>query len=157
MNLNNKIYKKNIAINYHGIKDGKEVILESIRDISNASEYINNNWQFMNEGSIYPNILKYLEIKYISERTREPRIQFNRGLIRNLNNLINNGGDISGHGNIFGDGNIVLLFSCADANSRTKPDHIKLAKQISIDEQNRKKYLKYKQKYLNLKKKLKIN
>lgn len=135
----------------------------SIVDISNTTinsmDYLNYNHYFMFVDSLYPMVfsLDYHPTRpspnpphgfYVD--SDEDRIGFIKGNIRSLKQLMFNEG-------IFGNSNIVFLMSCAvDYNNNSTIEEVSLAEVISDDEQERKKYLKYKKKYLALKKKLNL-
>jgi hypothetical protein len=123
----------------------------SIIDDNDANKYLDDNYKFMINGSIYPEEvtnIDFVTTKFIDE-SGEKKLKFIKGNIRSLKELIN-------QEKIFDTNNIVLLFSCAvDLESYDKEHHtIPRTRSESIDWQNEKKYLKYKNKYLQFKKKL---
>jgi hypothetical protein len=132
-------------------KTGRVIIsYNSVIDDKDVERYLHENYYFMNNGSLYPvkGTIDDMPKKF-TEESGEKRIGFIKGNVRSLKELINKE-------KIFGENNIVLLFSCAvDLESADEVHHsISRARAISIDYQNQKKYLKYKNKYLQFKKKL---
>ena len=133
----------------------------SIVDISNttinAMDYLNYNHYFMFNDALYPRDLDYYPRRpspnppygfYVD--SDEDRIGFIKGNIRSLKQLMFDE-------KIFGNSNIVFLMSCAvDYNNSSTIEEVSLAEIVSDDEQERKKYLKYKKKYLALKKKINL-
>ena len=134
----------------------------SIIDNNNALKFLYENYMFMTHGAIYPpsQSIDFIPESFIDE-TGEKRLKFIKGNVRSLKKLIN-------EEKIFGTNNIVFLFSCADLeladletahkDSSHDKSHTRLsrARSESIDWQNKKKYLKYKNKYLQLKKKMEL-
>lgn len=141
--------KKCIALNRNVIDEYKRPIGQtiSIANDSEALSYINENWKFMNESSLYPALRprEFEPIIYIDSKSGEERIEFAKGIIRTLETLVIKR-------KIFGN-NIVLLLSCASSDEKNVWD-LRRARRLSITEQNKLKYLKYKKKYLELKKQL---
>jgi len=125
----------------------------SIIDDNDANEYLTNNYKFMIDGSIYPKDITnidFITTKFKAE-TGEKKLKFIKGNVRSLKKLIN-------EEKIFGENNIILLFSCAIDFESYDKEHptIPRARSKSIEWQDEKKYLKYKNKYLQLKKKLSL-
>jgi hypothetical protein len=116
----------------------------------------------MTHGAIYPpsQSIDFIPEPFIDE-TGEKRLKFIKGNVRSLKELMN-------EEKIFGNNNIIFLFSCADLeladletahkDSIHDKSHTRLsrARSQSIEWQNKKKYLKYKNKYLQLKNKLNL-
>lgn len=139
--------KKCFAKNKNYIDDKKRPVGQtfSITNDTEALDYINNNWNFMIRKSLYPGLRpREFEPKVYTDSFGEERIEFTKGLIRTLETLITKR-------RIFGNDNIILLFSCASSDEKNVWN-LRTARRLSIAEQNKLKYLKYKQKYLALKK-----
>ena len=142
--------KKCIGRNRNVLDEFKRSIGQtfSIANDSEALSYVNENWKFMNESSLYPALIprEFEPTIYINPDSGEEKIEFTKGIIRTLETLIIKR-------KIFGNNNIVLLLSCASSDEKNVWD-LRRARRLSITEQNKLKYLKYKKKYLELKKQL---
>lgn len=141
-------------------QSGRIFKYNSIIDDNNALGFLYDNYMFMTHGAMYPprQSIDFIPEPFIDE-TGKRRLKFIKGNVRSLKELIN-------EEQIFGTNNIVFLFSCADLeltdletahkDSIYDKSHTRIsrARSQSIDWQNKRKYLKYKNKYLQLKKKL---
>jgi hypothetical protein len=153
-----KLEEKDIKSKYPPILGKEKIDYYSISNNNEALKYIEDNYNFMIEKSLYPNFIvpRDLEPIVFTNSSGDARLVFTKGIIRNLKQLISD--------KIFGNNNIVFLLSCASTNE-SNIWNLRIARQKSINNQLKYfkqndnyyyKYLTYKKKYLCLKKQLNL-